>query len=244
MAREGSTFDMMKPVPEILDVIIPALNEERSIGKVLSDLPARLVRHAVVVDNGSTDSTARIAASAGAVVITQPERGYGAACLAGIAHLRALPSPPDLIAFLDADYSDRPEELERLVGSLLREEADLVIGSRVLGEREPGALLPQARFGNGLAAFLIRWLYGVRITDLGPFRVIRRQALEKLEMQDRNFGWTVEMQVKAIRKGLKMVEEPVSYRRRIGTSKITGTVRGSFQAGWKILATIFRYSRS
>jgi glycosyltransferase involved in cell wall biosynthesis len=235
---------MNHPVSETLDVIIPVLNEERSIAKVLGDLPADMVRHTVVVDNGSTDGTARIAAEAGAVVITEPERGYGAACLAGIAHLRALSSPPDLIAFLDGDYSDRPEELERLVEALLRREADLVIGSRALGEREPGALLPQARFGNALAALLIRLLYGVRITDLGPFRVIRRQALESLGMQDRNFGWTVEMQVKAIRKRLKMVEEPVSYRKRIGTSKITGTIGGSFRAGWKILATIFRYSRS
>lgn len=226
-----------------IDVIIPAFNEEAAIGKVLADLPGALVRHIIVVDNNSTDRTARVAAGAGATVVTALRRGYGSACLAGIASLARLEHAPHIVVFLDADYSDHPDELPRLVEPLRRNEADLVVGSRVLGRREPGALMPQARFGNWLSTRLIRALYGVRMTDLGPFRAILWNCLVGLEMSDPDFGWTVEMQVKVAREGLVYREVPVSYRRRIGTSKISGTVSGSLRAGWKILYTIFRLAR-
>jgi glycosyltransferase involved in cell wall biosynthesis len=219
-------------------VVIPALDEEQSLPRVLGDLPAGL--RVIVVDNGSTDATAAVACARGAEVVSEPRRGYGRACLAGIAALR--PSPPEIVVFLDADYSDHPEELPDVVAPLLEGRADLVIGSRVLGEREPGALLPQARFGNLLACTLIRLLYRRRYTDLGPFRAIDWRALESLCMRDETFGWTVEMQVKAARRRLRVVEVPVRYRRRIGTSKITGTVSGSVRAGYKILYTLFRYA--
>jgi len=223
-----------------IDVIIPAFNEEASIGKVLGDLPLDLLRHVVVADNGSTDRTAEFAAAAGATIVAAPRRGYGSACLAGIAHLARLEPAAHIVVFLDADYSDHPDELPQLVAPLLHEEADLVVGSRALGHRERGALVPQARFGNWLATGLIRMLYGVRMTDLGPFRAIRWDRLLALKMADPDFGWTVEMQVKAARAGLGYREVPVSYRKRIGRSKISGTVSGSVRAGWKILYTIFR----
>lgn len=221
-------------------VIIPALNEEASIGKVLSDLPAEWVREVVVADNGSTDATAEVARKGGATVLREPARGYGNACLRALAYIRG--RPPDIVVFLDGDYSDYPEELPRVLRPILEGKADLVIGSRVLGQSQPGALLPQARFGNWLATRLIRLLYGVSYTDLGPFRAVRFRALEQMGMRDRDFGWTVEMQVKAARLGLRIVEVPVRYRRRIGVSKVTGTVRGTIGAGYKILYTIFRYA--
>ena len=171
-------------------------------------------------------------------LVREPRRGYGSACLAGLAALEA--SPPDVVVFLDGDYSDHPEEMPRLLEAIAGG-ADLVIGSRALGTREPGALLPQARFGNLLACFLIRLLFGHRYTDLGPFRAIRWEACRRLRMRDRDFGWTCEMQVKALREGLRVAEVPVSYRRRVGVSKITGTVSGTLRAGWKILWTIARY---
>ena len=223
-----------------IDVIIPAFNEEMSIGKVLEDLPGALLRHVIVVDNASTDGTAGVAATAGATVVAAPRRGYGSACLAGITYLARFDELPHIVVFLDADYSDHPDELPQLVAPLRRGEADLVVGSRVLGRREPGALMPQARFGNWLATCLIRALYGVPMTDLGPFRAILWDRLVGLKMCDPDFGWTVEMQVKAARAGLVYHEVPVSYRKRIGTSKISGTVSGSLRAGWKILYTIFR----
>ena len=226
--------------PARVVVIIPALDEEDAIVRVLADIPDD-VDDVIVVDNGSRDATPRRAAAAGARVVSEPRRGYGQACLAGIA---ALPEGVDIVVFLDGDYSDHPEEMERLLAPLRAGEADLVIGSRVLGEREPGALLPQARFGNALSAFLIRRLYGVAYTDLGPFRAIRHDALLRLGMVDRDFGWTVEMQVKAARHGLRATEVPVSYRRRhAGHSKVTGTLSGTVRAGWKILVTIFRHAR-
>ena len=224
--------------PRTIDVIIPAFNEEAAIGRVLRDLPRGLVRRVVVVDNASTDRTAAVAAAAGATIVHEPRRGYGSACLAGIRRLAA--DPPRIVVFLDGDYSDRPQEISAIVAPLLDGAADLVVGSRVSGEHEPGALLPQARFGNWLATRLIRLLHGQRMTDLGPFRAIDWDCLTALSMRDPDFGWTVEMQVKAARAGLRYREVPVSYRRRIGTSKITGTFSGSFRAGWKILYTIFR----
>ena len=219
-------------------VVIPALDEEEAIGKVLRDIPAD-ASQVVVVDNGSRDRTADVARGLGAEVVAEPRRGYGQACLTGLAQLKR----PDIVVFLDGDYSDYPEEMSDLVAPLLADEADMVIGSRTLGNREKGALLPQARFGNWLSTQLIRLLFGVSFTDLGPFRALRFDALKRLRMQDRDFGWTVEMQVKAARLGLRSVEVPVRYRRRIGTSKITGTLSGTLRAGHKILWTIFRYAR-
>lgn len=218
-------------------VIIPAYNEEESLPLVLGAIPHAHVEEVIVVDNRSSDRTAEVAAACGARVVREERRGYGAACLRGIA---ALPSSAECVVFLDADFSDHPEELPRLVEPISRGEADLVIGSRVLGEREPGALAPQAFLGNRLACFLIRLLWGFSYTDLGPFRAVRRESLLALGMRDPTFGWTVEMQVRALETGLRVVERPVSYRRRIGVSKITGTVSGTVRAGYKILATIFR----
>ena len=217
-------------------VIIPALNEERSLPLVLAGLPRERIHEIVVVDNGSTDNTAQVARDGGARVVQEPRRGYGSACLAGIAAL----DDPGIVVFLDADHSDDPADFPSVVSPILEDRADLVIGSRVLGEREKGALLPQALFGNWLATRLIHWIWGPRFTDLGPFRAIRADALRRLDMQDRDFGWTVEMQIKAARHGLRCVEVPVSYRRRVGRSKITGTIGGSVRAAHKILFTIFR----
>ncbi|HLX07131.1 MAG TPA: glycosyltransferase family 2 protein [Thermoanaerobaculia bacterium] len=224
-----------------IDVVIPALNEERSLPLVLAALPRPPVRRVVVADNGSSDGTARVAAAGGAVVVAASRRGYGSACLAALDQLRRH-QPPEVVVFVDADFSDHPEELPRLVAPILAGEADLVIGSRILGRREPGALLPQARAGNLIACALIRLLYGHRYTDLGPFRAARWQALERLGMSDPDFGWTAEMQVKALRAGLRVAEVPVSYRRRVGVSKITGTVTGTLRAGHKILWTVLRHA--
>ncbi len=219
-------------------VIIPALNEEDSIGLVLGDIPRDLVSEIIVVDNGCTDATAERATQAGARVVSEARRGYGSACLRGIANL----SPDtELVVFMDADYSDHGGELPDLVAPILAGEADLVIGSRMLGNAEPGALLPQARFGNRLACFLMRVLFRHRYTDLGPFRAMTKSALDRMGMADPNFGWTVEMQIKALQVGLRVTEVPVSYRCRRGVSKITGTVRGTIGAGTKILWTIFQY---
>ena len=225
-----------------VSVIIPVLNEERGLARVLDDLPREGIGEVLVVDNGSTDRTAEIARERGAIVVNEPRRGYGRACLAGIE--RARERPPDIVVFLDGDYSDHPEELPALVEPIARAEADLVIGSRVRGERAAGALLPQALVGNWIATRLIRLLYGFRFTDLGPFRAISWRALEALGMKDEDFGWTAEMQVKALRRGFRVVEVPVRYRPRVGTSKITGTIAGSVRAGWKILWTIARYARA
>jgi glycosyltransferase involved in cell wall biosynthesis len=224
-----------------IDVVIPAFNEESSLPLVLSAIPRPPVQRVVVVDNNSTDTTARVGAAGGAVVVKETRPGYGSACLRGLAYLRQN-HPPDIVVFLDADYSDHPEELPHLVAPIVEDDADLVIGSRVLGNREPGALLPQARAGNLLACWMIRLLYRHRYTDLGPFRAIRWTALEELHMNDPDFGWTAEMQVKALRHGLRAIDVPVSYRQRIGVSKITGTIRGTVLAGYKIVWTVLRYS--
>lgn len=226
-------------MPRIL-VIIPAFNEARAIGQVIGDIPHELVDEVVVVNNASTDETEANARAAGATVLREDRRGYGWACLRGIAYAQT--RDPDLIVFLDGDYSDHPEELRLLVGPILRGEADFVLGSRMLGAREPGAMLPQALLGNRLACFLMRLFWGARYTDLGPFRTIRFEDLLALEMQDKTFGWTIEMQIKAVQAGLRIREVPVSYRRRVGVSKVTGTVSGTVKASVKILWTIARYA--
>jgi glycosyltransferase involved in cell wall biosynthesis len=220
-----------------VSVIIPAFNEEASIGKVIADIPKAGVQEIIVVDNGCLDRTAEVAHAAGARVVSEERKGYGSACLAGIAVLNA----PEIVVFLDGDYSDFPSEMPFLIQPILAGDAEMVIGSRIRGVREKGALLPQARFGNALATFLIRLLFHVRYTDLGPFRAIRYERLLAMDMQDKTFGWTVEMQVKAAKMGLRVCEVPVSYRKRIGQSKITGTVKGTILAGYKIITTILRY---
>lgn len=228
-------------IPDIA-VIIPALNEEASIPLVMRDIPREFVRDVIVIDNGSHDRTADVARNAGAQVVHEPERGYGSACLRGLAELRGRPQgPPAVVVFLDADFSDHPDELPALVRPILEGKCHMVLGSRLAGAREPGAMPPQSVWGNRLACFLMRILFGVRYTDLGPFRAIRWDALERLGMIDRNFGWTVEMQIKAARAGLSFLEVPVSYRRRVGASKISGTVSGTIRAGYKILYLIAKY---
>ena len=221
-----------------VSVVIPVFNERDSLPLVVADIPKDVVSEIVVVDNGSTDDTGLVAKGLPVRLVREPRRGYGSACLAGVAALEA--DPPDVIVFLDGDYSDHPEEMPRLLDAV-GAGADLVIGSRMLGRAEPGALLPQARFGNRLACLLIRVLYGRRYTDLGPFRAIRWDAYRRIGMEDTDFGWTCEMQVKATRSGLRTAEVPVSYRKRVGVSKITGTVTGTLRAGYKILWTIARY---
>lgn len=224
-------------------VIIPALNEERSLPLVLADLPR--VGRVIVVDNGSTDATARVAAECGATVVQEPQRGYGAACLRGLAMIRELidhgQPAPRIVVFLDADYSDHADQLPQLVEPILSGDRDFVLGSRLLGEREPGAMPPQSVYGNKLACFLMRVLFGVRYSDLGPFRAIDYAKLCELDMSDENFGWTIEMQIKAARMRLRHLQIPVPYRNRIGTSKISGTISGTVRAGTKILYTIARY---
>ena len=220
-------------------VIIPALNEEQSIARVIKALPEDVCREIIVVDNGSTDRTAEVAGDCGAIVVKEPRRGYGQACLTGMA--TAEKYNPEVIVFLDGDFSDYPEEIGELTQPITAGNADMVIGSRIRGKSEHGALLPQARFGNWLASGLIRLIWHFQYSDLGPFRAIRWQALKRLNMLDKNFGWTVEMQIKALINGLRVQEVPVSYRKRIGTSKVTGTVAGSIRAGYKILWTIFKY---
>jgi len=226
-----------------INVIIPAFNEENSIAKVIGDIPKGLVSDIIVVDNNSADNTFAVATRAGATALKEPRQGYGQACLTGIAYAlnKSTLNRPDILVFLDGDYSDYPEEMTKLVQPILEEKADLVIGSRALGKREKGAMLPQQVFGNWLATTLLRLLYGVQFTDLGPFRAIRTEKLVALHMQDRTYGWTVEMQLKAAKQKLRCIEVPVTYRKRIGFSKISGTVKGTFLAGYKIILTIFKY---
>lgn len=227
----------------IIDIIIPAYNEAQSLPLVIRDIPKNIVRFILVCDNGSTDDTATVAQQGGAKVIHQPERGYGAACLAGIGYLKSLPpsEQPDIVVFLDGDFSDFPEELPGVVAPIIENGMDMVIGSRRLGGMEAGAMTFPQRFGNWLAPTLIRLFYGQRFSDLGPFRAIRWPSLLALDMQDRNFGWTVEMQVKAAKHKLRCTEVPVRYRKRAGgKSKVSGTIRGSIAAGWKIMWVIFR----
>ena len=218
-----------------ISVVIPAVNEEASIARVIDAIPG-WVDEIVVADNGSADRTAEVARSRGVIVVSESRKGYGSACLAGIAAVNA----PDVVVFLDGDFSDHPEEMRLLVDPIVSGHADLASGSRVAGNREPGALTPQALFGNWLACRLIRLFWKARYTDLGPFRAVRAETLRQIGMCDRNYGWMVEMQIKATRAGFRVIEVPVSYRKRIGHSKISGTVKGVLYAGTKILWTILR----
>ncbi len=224
-----------------VNVIIPAFNEAQSIGKVVEAIPdLPYIHEIIVVDNGSKDDTAVQAREAGAVVLSETRKGYGYACLCGMEYLRKLPVKPDIIVFLDGDFSDYPEEIPLLVEPVLSGKYDMVIGSRVKGNREKGSLTPQQVFGNALATKLIEWIYKEKFSDLGPFRAIRYASLMALNMQDKTYGWTVEMQVKAAKQGLRCTEVAVNYRKRIGVSKVSGTVKGTIMAGYKILWTIFR----
>ena len=233
-------------IESLVDVVIPAYNEERSLPLVLGDLPP--VRNVIVVNNDSTDDTASVAEEHGAVVVFEAQRGYGSACLKGLSTIRerieAGEDEPKIVVFLDADYSDHPQYLTKLVEPIFAGGADFVLGSRILGEREPGAMPMQSIYGNKLACFLMRWLFGIKYTDLGPFRAIDYQSLCSLGMIDENFGWTIEMQIKAARAKLRIKEIPIPYRCRIGVSKISGTITGSVRAGYKILYTIAKYGLS
>lgn len=222
-------------------VIIPAFNEEKGVGKVIEEIPKHLVSEIIVVNNASTDNTEQVALQKGATVLREPIAGYGRACLKGIDYLRKSKTPPDIVIFLDADHSDYPEEMIKLIEPIQRDGVDLVIGSRALGTKERGSMTPQQIFGNWLATRLLKLFYGVKFTDLGPFRAIQFNKLIELNMQDKTYGWTVEMQLKAAKLGMACVEVPVGYRKRIGFSKISGTVKGTLLAGYKIIITIFKY---
>ncbi len=222
-------------------IIIPAYNEAASIGKVLKDIP-KYVEETIVVNNGSTDTTEAVAKQFGATVITENQKGYGNACLKGMEHLAKKTKKPDIVVFMDGDYSDFPEDLNTLLNPITMQGLDFVIGARVKELREKGSLTPQQIFGNGLATFLMHLFFRSRFTDLGPFRAIKYDKLLALEMEDKTYGWTVEMQLKALRKKYKYTEVPVRYRKRIGVSKVSGTIKGTIMAGYKIIGWILKYS--
>ena len=224
----------------IIDVIIPVYNEADSIAYVIRDIPKDRVRHIIVCNNNSTDDTPDIARRSGAVVVDAPARGYGNACLKGMAYIADQNIKPDIVVFLDGDYSDFPGQLPEVVAPIIHENFDMVIGSRALGKMEQGAMMPQQIFGNWLATRLIKIFFGYTFTDLGPFRAIRYDRLLELQMADKTYGWTVEMQVKAAKKGFRCKEVAVDYKKRIGESKVSGTIKGTILAGYKILWTIFK----
>ena len=225
----------------ITRVIIPAFNEENSVGKVINEIPKDLVEEIIVVNNNSNDQTKIVAEKAGATVLDEPVPGYGRACLKGIEYIKDLYTNTDIVVFIDADYSDYPEEMPMLIQPIIEKQAELVIGSRALGSKEKGSMTPQQIFGNWLATTLIKLIYNKKYTDLGPFRAITWNALMAIDMQDQTFGWTVEMQIKIVKAGLPYIEIPVNYKRRIGKSKISGTVKGTIGAGYKIISTILKY---
>ena len=224
-----------------INVIIPAYNEEGSIGKVIKDIPA-IVDEIIVVNNNSTDNTAAVAQTAGATVLTETKAGYGYACLKGMEYVAYKIIKPDIIVFLDGDYSDYPEELEKLIAPIIQNDIDFVIGARIKKLRAPGSMTVQQIFGNWLATFLMKIIYSSKFTGLGPFRAIKYDKLLQLQMTDKTYGWTVEMQLKALKKKMSYVEIPVRYRNRIGVSKISGTVKGTVMAGVKIIGWIIKYS--
>ena len=226
-------------MPEII-VIIPALDEERAIGNVLAHIPSNIVSEIVVVDNNSSDATAKIALGLGATVVHESRKGYGFACLKGIEYIMSRPQKTDIVVFLDADYSDCPEEMASLIQPITKQDYDMVIGSRLLGESEKGAMPWHQVLGNRIAIMLINALYGVHYTDLGPFRAIKLDKLLNLNMKEQRFGWTAEMQAKAAKQRFRFLEVPVTYRARIGTSKISGTFKGTVCAGYSILVTLLK----
>lgn len=224
-----------------IKVIIPAFNEADSIGHVIKKLP-NTVSEIVVVNNNSTDDTVKNAVKAGATVLTEERKGYGYACLKGLDYIAKQSKAPDIIVFIDGDYSDYPEELDKVIAPILEDDLDFVVGARTKSLREDGSMTPQQIFGNWLATFLMRMLFRANFTDLGPFRAIKYKKLKELKMQDKTYGWTVEMQLKILRKKMTYTEVPVRYKKRIGVSKVSGTVKGSILAGIKILGWIFKYS--
>ena len=225
----------------IIKVIIPAYNEADSIALVIHDIP-NCVNEIIVVNNNSTDNTAEIAQNAGATVLLESNMGYGYSCLKGMHYIAHQPNKPDIIVFMDGDYSDYPEELTKIIKPILEDNVDFVIGARVEKLREKGSMTPQQHFGNWLATSLMGILFGAKFTDLGPFRAIKYDKLLALKMEDKTYGWTVEMQLKAIKQHLTYKEIPVKYKKRIGVSKVSGTIKGSIFAGAKILSWIFKYS--
>ena len=240
-SNKNLTFRTYRHLKPVIHAIIPAFNEALSIGKVIREIPTDLVSEIIVVNNASTDETAEEAKKAGATVLNEPRMGYGNACLQGIAYCRSQTPTPDIIVFLDGDHADYPEQAFSLVQPILDNRADLVIGSRALGQREAGSMTAQQIFGNWLATSLLKLFFNERFTDLGPFRAIRFSSLLNLHMSDKNYGWTVEMQIKAAKQKLRCQEIPVRYRKRIGVSKVSGTVKGTIMAGYKILYTLFKY---
>jgi len=224
-----------------IQVIIPAYNEANSIAKVIQEIPA-IVSEIIVVNNNSTDDTAINATRAGATVLNETRKGYGYACLCGMDYIARKSRKPNIIVFIDGDYSDYPEELTKIVKPILEENVDLVIGARTKALREDGSMTPQQIFGNKLATFLMKLFFGSTFTDLGPFRAIKYEKLLKLQMEDKTYGWTIEMQLKTLKNKMSYVEIPVRYKKRIGISKVSGTLKGSIFAGVKILGWIFKYS--
>lgn len=230
-------------ISPIIKVIIPAYNEAGSIGKVVSEIPG-IVHEIIVVNNGSTDETPSIAHKAGATVLYQPKKGYGYACLKGLDYLEDLPEKTDIVVFLDGDYSDYPEDLLLLIEPILNKQADFVVGARVKKLREKHSMTPQQVFGNWLATTLMKLFFKAHFTDLGPFRAIQYKTLKSFAMTDKTYGWTIEMQLKALRNKFSYTEIPVRYKKRIGVSKVSGTVKGTIFAATKILGWIFKHSLS
>ena len=228
----------MKP---LIKVLIPAFNEEDSIAKVIKEIP-KLVDEIIVINNNSTDDTVKKAINAGATVLTETKKGYGFACLKGIHYIKNQINKPSIVVFLDGDYSDFPEQLHEIIKPILEENIDFVVGARVKNLRERGSMTPQQTFGNWLATFLMKLIYGSKFTDLGPFRAIKYDKLLALEMKDKTYGWTIEMQLKVLKQKMSYKEISVKYRNRIGVSKVSGTLKGSIFAGAKILGWIFKYS--
>jgi glycosyltransferase involved in cell wall biosynthesis len=225
----------------IIKVIIPAYNEEKAIAKVIAEIPS-MVDEILVISNNSTDNTEQVAKNAGATVLSENRKGYGFACLKGMEYISKLEVKPDIIVFLDGDYSDYPQELTKLIEPIINQNIDFVIGARVASLRESGSMTPQQVFGNWLATFLMKVFFGAKFTDLGPFRAIKYDKLLQLRMEDKTYGWTVEMQLKVLKQKMTYVEIPVRYKNRIGVSKVSGTVKGTIMAGIKIIGWIVKYT--